>query len=215
MAEQQSPFGTSGAGANAFKAAYDRLKAEADVQKKNINQDYAGAYQQLRQQGYGMGLGAAAQSGLSGGQAAGMQQKVSAQQMSALGDLAQGQEKALRDQKLSETSIYSNALIEGQQAQQYDTQRLAQISQILTNQDGTQKDVRDLTAIERQQLAALGYNVPDANTYKRPLGVKALDMYMTGVQTGITYERDADGNVVGYQMINGVKTPVSTFNANR
>jgi hypothetical protein len=115
---QKNPFGTRGSGANAFKAAYDRLKAESDLAKQNIGQDYASAYQQLRGQSYTQGLGAAAQQGLSGGQAAGVRGAVSAQQMGALGNLMQGQERALREQKAGEASIYSNALLEGQQAQQ-------------------------------------------------------------------------------------------------
>jgi hypothetical protein len=170
MAEQKSPFGTSGAGANAFKAAYDRLKAEADLAKQNIGQDYASAYQQLRQQGYGMGLGASAQKGLSGGQAQGVRGAVSAQQMGALGNLMQGQERALREQKVGEQSIYSNALLEGQQSQEMENARLTQIQQILTNADGTSKDINDLTAIERQRLIALGYDV-NANVPVKPKNV--------------------------------------------
>jgi hypothetical protein len=157
---QQNPFGTSGAGANAFKAAYDRLKSEADLARQNIGQDYASAYQQLRGQTYTQGLGAAAQQGLSGGQAAGVRGAVSAQQMGQLGNLMQGQERALREQKVGEQSIYSNALIEGQQSQEMENARLTQIQGILTNADGSQKAPEDLTQIERQRLEGLGYNIP-------------------------------------------------------
>ena len=169
MAEQ-NPFGTRGAGANAFKAAYDRLKAEADLARQNIGQDYASAYQQLRQQGYGQGLGAAAQAGMSGGQAEGIRQQIGAQQMNALGALMQGQEKALREQKVGEASMYSNALLEGQQAQQMENDRLNQIRTLLSNPDGSPKDLEDLTDIEIQQLKALGYNLP-GNTGVRSPGV--------------------------------------------
>lgn len=160
MAEQKSPFGTSGAGASAFKAAYDRLKAEAEARKQGIAQDYASAYQQLRGQQYTQGLGAAAQRGLSGGQAVGTQQAVTAQQMGQLGNLMQGQERALREAKVGEGAIYSNALLEGQQAQEMESARLAQINAILTKPDGKPKEVEDLTPIERQQLEALNYNIP-------------------------------------------------------
>jgi hypothetical protein len=159
MAEK-NPFGRSGAGANAFKAAYDRLKSEADLARQNIGQDYASAYQQLRGQTYTQGLGAAAQKGLSGGQAAGVRGAVSAQQMGQLGNLMQGQERALREQKVGEQSIYSNALIEGQQSQEMENARLTQIQGILTNADGSQKAPEDLTQIERQRLEGLGYNIP-------------------------------------------------------
>jgi hypothetical protein len=153
----QSPFGSSGAGANAFKAAYDRLKAEADLTKKNTAQTFGSAYQQLRQQGYGMGLGAAAQTGLSGGQAQGVKQQIGAQQMNALSGLAQGREKAEREAKVGEQSIYSNALIEGQQAQDMENNRLTQVNAILKDAKGNLKDPEDFTEIEKQQLVSLGY----------------------------------------------------------
>jgi hypothetical protein len=122
MAQQNVPFSQGSAGQNAFKAAYDRLKAEADARKASIGQDYSSAYQQMRGQSYAQGLGAAAQSGLSGGQAAGTRSQINAAQMGQLGNLMQGQEKALREAKVGETSIYSNALLEGQQAQQMEQQ---------------------------------------------------------------------------------------------
>jgi hypothetical protein len=155
---QQNPFGTSGSGANAFKAAYDRLKAEADLAKQNIGQNYASAYQQLRGQSYAQGLGAAAQKGLSGGQAAGVRGAVSAQQMGALGNLMQGQERALREQKVGEQSIYSNALLEGQQAQQYEREgQQAELARVQQTQ-GIVNDTKMTEAEKRQQLTALGYN---------------------------------------------------------
>ena len=158
MAQQNNPFTPGGTGENAFKAAYDRLKQEAELQKQNIGKDYSGAYQRLRQQGYGMGLGASAQKGLSGGQAAGVRGAVSAQQMEQLGNLMQGQEKAFREQKLGEQSIYSNALLEGQQAQQYERElQEADYGRV----ERTQTIVNDtkLTDTEKQQrLQALGYN---------------------------------------------------------
>jgi hypothetical protein len=155
---QQNPFGTSGAGANAFKAAYDRLKSEADLAKQNIGQDYASAYQQLRGQTYTQGLGAAAQKGLSGGQAAGVRGAVSAQQMGALGNLMQGQERALREAKVGEQSIYSNALMEGQQAKQYeregqqaDFQRDQQSIAVIGNNELTDEQ-------KTRSLTSLGYS---------------------------------------------------------
>jgi hypothetical protein len=122
MAQQNTPFSQGSAGQNAFRAAYDRLKAEAEARKQGIAQDYSSAYQQMRGQSYAQGLGAAAQQGLSGGQSAGVRNQVSAAQMGQLGNLVQGQEKALREAKVDETSIYSNALLEGQQAQQMEQQ---------------------------------------------------------------------------------------------
>jgi hypothetical protein len=158
MAEQKSPFGQGTSGANAFKAAYDRLKAEADARKQGIAQDYSSAYQQLRGQQYTQGLGAAAQKGLSGGQAEGVRSAVGAQQMGALGNLMQGQERALRESKVGEGAIYSNALLEGQQAQQYEREgQQAELARVQQTQ-GIVNDTKMTEAEKRQQLAALGYN---------------------------------------------------------
>lgn len=154
---QQNPFGTSGSGANAFRAAYDRLKSEADLAKQNIGQDYASAYQQLRGQSYTQGLGAAAQQGLSGGQAAGVRGAVSAQQMGALGNLMQGQERALREQKAGESSIYSNAMLEGQQAQQYEREGQQAAFQGEQQAIATLKDTSTTDEEKTRLLTALGY----------------------------------------------------------
>jgi len=112
-------FGQGSAGSSAFRAAYDRLKAESQAQKQTIGQDYAGIYQQLRGQQYAQGLGAASRAGLSGGQAAGVKQRLGAQQMGQLGNVLTQQQRALGEQTMSDASIYSNALLEGQQAQEY------------------------------------------------------------------------------------------------
>lgn len=201
---QQNPFGTGGAGANAFKAAYDRLKAEADLQRKNIGQDYASAYQQLRKQGYGMGLGAAAQQGLSGGQAAGMKQQIGAQQMSALGNLYQGQERALREQKAGEASIYSNALLEGQQAQQYERenqqanfQREQQSIDVLKNTSTTDEEKTRL-------LTALGYSPEEVkvmvNASNQPGFLQQLGQF---AQRTLTPFGAPSGTSVGQNFLTG------------
>jgi hypothetical protein len=165
MAEQKNPFSEGSTGAGAYKAAYDRLKAEAEARKQGIGENYSSAYQQLRQQGYGMGLGASAQRGLSGGQAAGVRNAISAQQMGQLGNLMQGQERALRESKLGEQSIYSNALLEGQQAQEYqrssqqaDTARVQQTQDIVNDTKKTEQE-------KRQLLTALGYNEQEVNQF--------------------------------------------------
>lgn len=144
------------AGANAFREAYDRLKAESEIAKKNVAQDYSSMYQQLRQQGYGQGLGAAAQSGLSGGQAVGMRQQIGAQQMGQLGNLMQGQQKAIRDIQAGEASRYSNALLEGQQAQDYaqrQQQSIFERQMIINNIINKKGDFTGYT--KEQQQAAL------------------------------------------------------------
>lgn len=183
MAEQ-NPFGRNTPGESAFRAAYERLKSEAEARKQGIAQDYAGMYQQLRGQSYAQGLGAAAQRGLSGGQAAGVRQGVSAQQMGQLGGLMQGQERALREAKIGEGAIYSNALLEGQQAQEMENTRLARINALLTKPDGTAKDLTKLTDIEKQQLAALGYVIPaTATAIKTPEQQQIAQVAASGLST--------------------------------
>jgi hypothetical protein len=161
---QQDPnklFGQGSAGSSAFKAAYDRLKSESQAKRQAIGQDYSGIYNQLRGQQYAQGLGAAAQRGLSGGQAAGMQNRVSAAQMGQLGNVLTQQQRALGEQTMSDASIYSNALLEGQQAQEYSErqqqsqfQRTVTANQILNKKGdfaGYSKDE------QRRALIDLGY----------------------------------------------------------
>lgn len=182
------------AGANAFRQAYDRLKAESELAKRNVAQDYGSMYQQLRQQGYGQGLGAAAQSGLSGGQAVGMKQQIGAQQMGQLGTLMQGQQKAIRDIQAGEASRYSNALLEGQQAQEY-AQRAQQSAfekQMIVNNILNKKG--DFTGYTKAQqfnaLLALGYTRDQA------------DRALSGTPAGMTPEVDvnAPSDVLPYGM---------------
>jgi hypothetical protein len=153
--------GTNTPGYSAFRAAYDRLKSESQAQRQAIGQDYAGIYQQLRGQQYGQGLGAAAQRGLSGGQAAGMQNRVSAAQMGQLGNVLQQQQRAIGEQTMGEASIYSNALLEGQQAQEY-AQREQQTRfqrQVTANQILNKKGDYAGYSTEQQRAAliTLGY----------------------------------------------------------
>jgi hypothetical protein len=227
---QQNPFGQGSTGANAFKAAYDRLKSEADLAKQNIGQNYASSYQQLRQQGYGMGLGASAQKGLSGGQAAGVRGAVSAQQMGALGTLMQGQEKALREQKVGEQSIYSNALLEGQQAQQYSVQNAQSMLQLQQQLAGLEEDGISETErpVYNQIVAALGQAQPSANAMPGQVGTSQYGRVgVFGTQQsaqdsisglpktpGYRYETRYDNNAGGYVIFaispGGKAYPVST-----
>jgi hypothetical protein len=192
MAQQNSPFSQGSAGQNAFKAAYDRLKAEADARKTGIGQDYSSAYQQMRGQSYAQGLGAAAQSGLSGGQAAGTRSQINAAQMGQLGSLMQGQEKALREAKVGETSIYSNALLEGQQAQQMEQQnqqanfqRQMTANQIINGQG----DFANYTDEEKKTtLKTLGFTDQEIeqmiNTTQKPSWQQGLDQTTGNVTSG-------------------------------
>jgi hypothetical protein len=227
MAEQKTPFGQGSAGANAFKAAYDRLKAEADANRTGITQNYSDAYQQLRGQQYTQGLGAAAQKGLSGGQAEGVRQQVSAQQMGALGNLMQGQERALREAKVGEGSIYSNALLEGQQSQEMENARLAQINALLTKADGKQKNINELSNIELQQLQSLGYQLPGSVTgsgtpntpgMKVPPGFQQYpisdDVGVFGINANKTTNRYARGEI-GYAEAFKLLQGETAFGGNR
>jgi hypothetical protein len=183
MEQKTSPFAPKSPGQNAFKEAYDRLKAEADARKQGIGQDYSSAYQQLRGQSYAQGLGAAAQSGLSGGQVAGTQSQINAAQMGQLGNLMQGQERALREAKVGEASIYSNALLEGQQAQQMENERLNAISLIYGD-----KEYADLTPAQKQQLIGLGDRSALAERSKEQSGITVIKPF------GTYYNNQANAN---------------------
>lgn len=185
--EADKLFGARSAGSNAFRAAYDRLKAESQAQKQTIGQDYAGIYNQLRGQQYTQGLGAAAQRGLSGGQAAGMQNRISAAQMAQLGNVMQGQQRAIGEQTMSDASIYSNALLEGQQAQEYaqrqqqtNFQQQMTVNQIL-NKTG---DFAGYTQRQQEQaLISLGYTPQQA---KNIIYSKGTNIYQPSNRTPTT-----------------------------
>lgn len=171
---QDNPFTPGGAGENAFKAAYERLKAQSELEKQNIGRDYSNAYQRLRKQGYGMGLGASAQRGLSGGQAAGVRAGLGAQQAEQLGNLMQGQEAAFRQQKVGEASIYSNALLEGQQAQEMETSNRAAD---LARQQQIAAIAADNTLSEQQKYDQLIAAGADQNTALQQSGLGDLQTY--------------------------------------
>lgn len=159
---QQNPFKEGSTGENAFKAAYERLKAESERRMSGIQSQYGNLYQNLRSQQYAQGLGAAAQRGLSGGQMAGVTGRIGAQQMRALGDLSAQRQQAVLGENVNRSSIYSNALLEGQQAQQYETE---QQQQALIRQQTINEIVNNdkLTDAEKEaQLAAYGVSPEEA-----------------------------------------------------
>jgi uncharacterized protein YbjQ (UPF0145 family) len=163
MAEQ-NPFKEGSAGENAFKAAYDRLKAESQQRMSGIQSQYGNLYSNLRNQQYAQGLGMAAQSGFSGGQAQGLRGRLGAEQIKALGGLAGQRQQAVLGENVNRSSIYSNALLEGQQAQQYeqDQQQAALVRQQTIDAIVNNKD---LTAEEKQrQLEEYGVDPQEAYT---------------------------------------------------
>lgn len=177
--------GTSSAGYSAFRAAYDRLKGEAQAQKQAIGQDYSNIYQQLRGQQYTQGLGGAAQAGLSGGQMAGVKNRIGALQMSQLGNVMQQQQRAIGEQVPGEATIRSNALLEGQQAQEY-AQR-EQEARFMRQKTATEviRGTGDYKGYTKEQkinaLIALGYTRPQAQAAVGATSSGAT----TGTQIGI------------------------------
>lgn len=113
-------FGENSAGYNAFKDAYERLKGQAQAQKQSVGQSYANIYQQALSQQYDRGLGAAAAGGgFTGGQRQMQTQRANANTMGVLSNIQTQGRQALSDVDAQGASAYSNALLEGQQAQEY------------------------------------------------------------------------------------------------
>lgn len=143
-------------GTNAFRAAYERLKAEQSNQRASTEQGYADAYQQMRGNSYQEGLGAAAlNQGMSGGQSKVANAKLGAQQAMALGSLQTQGRAALRDIDTQGTANYSNALLEGQQAQQYTQQQEANAFErqnLITSVVRADGDYKDYTKAQRIEL---------------------------------------------------------------
>ena len=157
------------AGRTAFREAYDRLAAEAKARKEGIQADYGDMYSQLRNQQYAQSMGAAAQRGLSGGQAQGVAGRMSAQQVQALGQLGSARQRAMSEADARNASIYSNALLEGQQAEEYSQRQQQSLfdKQMAINNIVNKKG--DFSGYNRTQqfnaLLALGLTAQQANSF--------------------------------------------------
>jgi hypothetical protein len=196
MAEQ-NPFKEGSAGENSFKAAYDRLKAESQQRMSGIQSQYGNLYSNLRNQQYAQGLGMAAQSGFSGGQAQGLRGRLGAEQIKALGGLAGQRQQAVLGENVNRSSIYSNALLEGQQAQQYE-------------------DEQNQSALIRQQTIDAIVNNKDLSTEEkeRQLAAFGVDPQEAYNQSG-QGERDTYGNIGGFSGILSMEIDDTRISLNR
>lgn len=203
----QATFGatpTGKSGANAFRAAYERIKAETGQKREETEQSYANAYQQLRNQQYQEGLGAASlNAGMSGGQRVGATQKLGAQQALALGALQAQGRGALRAVDTAGAAAYSNALTEGQQAQQYAQQQEASAFERQKLITSVIRGDGDYANYSKEQRAALlkqlGISEAEVNRMLKIAGAGATAQTPVSsggytVQDGYVY--DAFGNLI-------------------
>lgn len=144
-------------GRQVAKRRYSEIMAELDARRQASQQSYGDLYSQARQRAVrGQAAGGPT---LSGGM--GQQQKdyVSAIEMQELGRIGQAREAAQRDLFTQAQSAFSNAQLEGQQAEQYarqleaaNAQRVETIFGII----GSATRYDKLSPQQKQQLNAYG-----------------------------------------------------------
>lgn len=151
-------------GASAFRRAVETQLSENMRQKGAAQQTYSDLYQQAKGQAL-RGRALSNTSGFTGGMAEGQQARLSAAEISALTGIASSRERTMSELDLQKQAIPSNAMIEQQQAQSYEMDRLNQIGAILAQYE----DIEDISETDKQKLQLLGYNFEtEIPTQKRP-----------------------------------------------
>lgn len=155
-------------GSSAFRRAVENQLSENIRQRGAAQQTYSDLYQQARSQSL-RGRALSNTSGFTGGMAEGAQAKLSAAEIGALTNIASAREGTMRELDLQKLAIPSNAMIEQQQSQAYEMDRLNQIGQILAQYE----DTKDISDMDKQKLALLGYTEdlggPSAKSSKRSI----------------------------------------------
>lgn len=161
-------------GSSAFRRAVETQLSENIRQRGAAQQTYSDLYQQARSQAL-RGRALSNTSGFTGGMAEGAQAKLSAAEIGALTNIASAREGTMRELDLQKMTIPSNAMIEQQQAQAYEMDRLNQIGQILAQYE----DLKDISDIDKQKLQLLGYKF-ELNNESKKSGLKGLVPYASG-----------------------------------
>jgi hypothetical protein len=147
---------STGVGQDAFRHAYEQGLDYIAGQRERVGQDYAGMYQQARRHEFARGLGAgSSMAGMSGGQRDTYQQRIGAQQMQALTAIQSAQERALGEVEGQKSGLYSQALSEGQQAEQYYLQAQEAIlnrQRILLDIANAEGDYKKMSKADRAKL---------------------------------------------------------------
>ena len=157
-AEYEKRYDPSAAAVDAYRRAMSTQLRQSYNQERQAQQSYSDLYQQARRQATRAGA-MSDMSGFGGGRAKGASAAMSAAEIGALSRIASQGESALRGIRDQRQAIGSNALIEAQQAEQYDranrAAKLAETNQIL-ELIGNTTEFEKFNSAKKAQLRQLG-----------------------------------------------------------
>lgn len=157
-AEYEKRYDPSAAAVDAYRRAMSTQLRQSYDQQRATGRTYSDLYQQARRQATRAGAMSDV-SGFSGGMAQGQDARASAAEIQALSSIAAQREGAMRDIAAQRQAIESNALIEAQQAEQYDranrAAKLAETNQIL-ELIGNTTEFEKFNSAKKAQLRQLG-----------------------------------------------------------
>lgn len=156
--QQRNPFEY---GQQVARRRYSEIMSGIDAQKASAQQSYGDMYQAARQRA--VGQQAAGGPTLSGGMGQQQRDFVSAMEMQQLGQIGQAREGAMRDLYTQGQSAWSNAQLEGQQAQQMELQNQQTNLQLVQQQQAIIQDTNLTEDQKREQLGALGVNYDEVS----------------------------------------------------
>ena len=183
--EYEKRYNPSAAAVDAYKRAMTTQLRDSYGQQRETERSYSDLYQQARRQATRQGAMSDI-SGFGGGRARGREARMSAAEIQALSGIAGQRESALRQLAEQRQAIASNALIEAQQADQYQravrAQNIEDMNQV-TQLVGNVTDYSKLTP-ERQRVLK-EYGITNQEELNRFLGM-AGSAVPAQEQTGIS-----------------------------
>jgi hypothetical protein len=182
-AEYEKRYDPSAAAVDAYRRAMSTQLRQSYDQERQAQRSYSDLYQQARRQATRAGAMSDV-SGFGGGRARGSSAAMSAAEIGALSRIASQGESALRGIRDQRQAIGSNALIEAQQAEQYDranrAAKLAETNQVL-ELIGNTTEFEKFNSAKKAQLRQLGITSQE-DLYK----FLSLPQDYTPEQTGLS-----------------------------
>jgi len=151
--QQRDPFKF---GQEVARRRYSEIMSELSERRRQASRSYSDMYQAARQSA--VGQQAAGGPSLTGGMRRQASDLLSAAQIQELGRIGAERERAVREIDLQKQSAFSNAQLEGQQAEQMALQGAQTKLQLLQQKNQLLSDKTLNDEQKAEQLRALGYN---------------------------------------------------------
>ena len=177
-ADYEKRYNPSAAAVDAYKRAMTRQLRESYGQQRETERSYSDLYQQARRQATRQGSMSNI-SGFGGGRAEGAAARASAAEIQALSNIASQREGALRQLAEQRQAVESNAMLEAQQADQYE------------------RAMRAARAQESQQILDIVKNVTDYSSLPAAKRVVLRDLGIRNQEDLTKFLSLAPGEVVG------------------